>query len=503
MSVINEALEADPQAQTFDNSNTDPHNKMISEIMNMQNSGQSKSSKIYSEDELHSLPPDRLRAVHNDVKTGIYENKAWLRKPTLLEQMRWDEEIDEVLDTYNTSQHPVNIILSVIKSLNPGPDDINSVAQEVPHLANEPEFSNWYNQAKREYYGLDRSFDRDDSDYTDTTMRRGELGDYSRDLIPESELDEEGLLLEKSSLNGLIGKQPGGQKLIKWLHGMHRLSSVAEYTPVRFAPRVFWKQFKANPDNFVIVSAKNGVAGVKPSLEYIQHMIARKKKEGTSYNPSTDPNLRYQAIAFTDKGDMIDPKLLQAKSDGKAEPAFKTKDPTVIKARMGLVKGRDMQNPDNIFNLLEDQIGELISVFISGFENIKDSPPGPGSLERGKMSKRDEYKHGPAMTDAEAISQFITKQKSLLQTVGKQALNRIRAGADANPEKYSSQQSLIDNFLTSADTMHQIVASAVAKTSEYEEGSPQHNQWIKSLAAGNSVAVKNVLNAIRTELTGE
>lgn len=209
--------------------------------------------------------------------------------------------------------------------------------------------------------------------------------------VTESIVDEE--LIDESTLSKLIGKQKGGQLLVQWLHRKHKLSNEAELVPASFNERIFWKQFKSNPDDFVIISGSGGVAGIKPSIEYIQYMQQKFAAKKKVYNPSGDANLQYQAIAFTDSGEKIDPALLQAAPKDGEEPdydKFRSVDPTVIKARMGLHHGRDSQNPDNVFNLIAEQIGGIRTVWISGFENAKDAGPGKGSVERDKIAQRSE-----------------------------------------------------------------------------------------------------------------
>jgi hypothetical protein len=218
------------------------------------------------------------------------------------------------------------------------------------------------------------------------------------DIIREGldQLSEQAL--EESSLSKLIGKQQGGQKLVQWLHRKHKLGNDADLQPQPFNERMLWKEFKRNPDNFVVVSATNGVAGIKPYEKMIRDRMEAARKKGKDYDPGGDSTLQYQIIAFTDDGQQVDPSLLQpAREPGEEREV----DPTVMKARMGKISGKDTQNSDNVFNLLADQIGTLRTVYLAG-----------GAVERDKMKKRDELGAGPgrqkaAQTMPEAESLFL------------------------------------------------------------------------------------------------
>lgn len=89
-------------------------------------------------------------------------------------------KITEDMDPADTgsSVHPVNMIKSVIHQLHPGPTGPEDVAKELPPLAREPEFMDWYKQALDSFYGLNQPSmdDESEDDYTDRSMRRGEMG---------------------------------------------------------------------------------------------------------------------------------------------------------------------------------------------------------------------------------------------------------------------------------------------------------------------------------------
>ena len=288
------------------------------------------------------------------------------------------------------------------------------------------------------------------------------------------ELEEE--LIDESSLSRLLGKQKGGQNLVRWMHRRHGLGNDAELTPASFSERIFWKQFKSHPDTFVVVSAEDGVAGIKPDKKFIDNRTAEFAKKGKTYNPSGDSTLPYQIIAFKDDGEQIDPELLRApKADGE-EDYRDAKDPTVMRARMGKHNGRDMQNAFNVFNLLAEQIGPLKTVWISGFENDKDAGPGKGSVERDKMKQRADMKAGPAFDEQQAIATITKKVEPVLQGL----LSKVQLPAGFN----FSQQ----------------VVKAVSDASGGQPGSDEYTEFLQAATAGNSTALKPVLDALKRNL---
>lgn len=332
--------------------------------------------------------------------------------------------------------------------------------------------------------------------------------------------------LDESTLSKVIGSQKGGQRLVKWLHSKHKLSNEAELVPAPFTERLFWTQFKRNPDDFVIVSSQDGVAGIKPSEEYIKHMQEKYAKKGKAYNPGSDPNLRYQIMAFTDEGEKIDPSLLQQQPDADKEERgdFATQDPTVIKARMGTHTGRDVQNPDNVFNLLAEQIGPIVTVYITGFENVKGGEEPKGSVEREKMAKRAELAKVDKIPEKDAILQIFKKVRPVLKTLSNQALSQIQRTMQRymqgsnfeGAQKLAGSANKLKQFLINLDTSGEIniddawgsptrefskaIISSIESASGSQRGSSAFQQWLNDAAKGNSVALKPVLDALREKL---
>jgi len=262
--------------------------------------------------------------------------------------------------------------------------------------------------------------------------------------------------ITESSLSKLIGNEAGGQKLVRWLHKKHKLSNFADLQPQpinQSTYRIMWKEFKRNPDNFVVITASNGVAAIKPYEEMIRARQEAARKKGREYDPGGDSTLKYQVIAFTDDGQQVDPALLQARP-AQGEEDDREVDPTVMKARGGKATGKDMQNPDNIFNLLSDQIGALHAVFIA-----------TSGVEREKMQSRKQ-ENKPQMEESVAINQIFKRIRPVLKTLGAQALSQINRTAQRyinggnfeEATKIAQNGARLNKFLISLDTTDDIDA---------------------------------------------
>lgn len=213
----------------------------------------------------------------------------------------------------------------------------------------------------------------------------------------------EEILSEWSTLSQMIGDTPGGQQLVRFMHKNHLLGSAVEWQEHPFGERVFWKQFKNHPDNFIIITGSVGVAAVKPFADDFERGRQRK---GAAYNPSTDPSMRYQIIAYRKEG-QVNPALFRATNDDAAE---RDPDPTVYKARGGRPSKKDTRNPENIFDRIGEQIGRLQGVYF-GYRGV----------EREKMAQRR-----PEKVPAN-FSQELDTVLARLEPVFKKLLNRITA----------------------------------------------------------------------------
>ena len=330
-------------------------------------------------------------------------------------------------------------------------------------------------------------------------------------ILKETMVDEEEL--DESSLSKMLGKEKGGQRLVQWLHRKHKLSNEADLQPQPFSERVLWKEFKSNPDNFVIVSATNGVAGVKPHEEFIKKRTEEFRKKGKEYNPAGDSTLPYQIIAFTDDGEQVDPALLRQPVAPGEQPEDRHPDPTVMRARMGKISGKDMQNPYNTFNLLADQIGSLKTVWVAS-----------GAIERDKMSKRADMKKGADFNEMAAVQKIFNRVRPVLKTLGMQALSQINnrakryidGGNFEAATKISQSGNKLKQFLATIDTSGDVtlnhewgnkmksfsdqIMHAVASASNANPGNAEYEDFLMRAANGSAVELKPILDALRDSL---
>ncbi len=189
------------QFATQSDSDIENAQSMISSIKNMQDMGLSKATTHYDDMDFQNATPSSLKQMYNNVMNGITEG-------------------------------PSATIVTPIDHIDSRLSDILTPTKQVPTG----------NSA-----GGSRMFER-------------------VSILEQIKWDEDILeaFIEESSLSKLIGRQQGGQNLVRWLHKKHKLGNEAELVPAPFNERIFWKQFKSNPDDFIIVTAQNGVAGIKP-----------------------------------------------------------------------------------------------------------------------------------------------------------------------------------------------------------------------------------------------
>jgi hypothetical protein len=251
-----------------------------------------------------------------------------------------------------------------------------------------------------------------------------------------SELAEH--LLTESTLSKLIGGVPGGQHLVRWMHGRHLLSNTAEYVSQPFSERVMWTEFKNHPDQFMIISASGGVAGIKPNEADIKRGEANAARKGTVYNPARDNTLRYQIVAFR-RDEQVDPALFRNPAE-----VDRDVDPTVMKARGGMIGKRDVRNEFNIFDSLSDQIGSLQAVYIStsrvtglGKRDVKGFTKGyepgagqragiagaSGAIERDKIATRRPEQKANVANEYDEMSKFKNTLKPIVKNLFKRVGN--------------------------------------------------------------------------------
>lgn len=422
----NQSGEFSPMTYTQEDEAQNPE-EMIGAIEFMQDAGLSHADDVFSASDLAASDEDLISNAYKKVVGRLQETTLRI-KPTLYEQIKWDEELDEMLQ--------------------------------------------------------------------------------------DQELDE-------SSLSRLIGKMDGGQKLVSWLHRRHRLDNEADLQPASFSHRLFWTQFKADPDNFVIVSADNGVAAIKPYEKYIRTRAAEYAKKGKPYNPSKDNTIPYQIVAFTADGQQVDPELLKPEGMDSEENSGYS-DPTVTKARMGLHHGRDTQNPDNVFNLLSEQIGRLHTVWVTGAGEEQDDSTvhqrawSTGAVPRGKISARADLKKGPEVPYEKAIGSLVSKLTPITSTLIYQALANLRTQIQQSLEGEKIEQA--QQLAASANKLKEVlrgiksgdssveaqikgtIEQAIGDLSRSALGSPEYEEFTKDLALGNAANLKPLLDTLRNKL---
>jgi hypothetical protein len=170
------------------------------------------------------------------------------------------------------------------------------------------------------------------------------------------------------------------------------------------------------------VSGQGGVAAIKPnkaSVEKYRASAAKKKPPHPPVWKSHNGSIRYEVIAFSSNGERIPANLLQPAGAVMPNDADLDdfQDPTApkiqtVKARMGLANGRDTQNPNNVFNLLNDKIGPIVAVWMAGWDGLRGgpeelSPSSPGAVERNKIAHR-EYNPGVKSTPRPTGGQDVT-----------------------------------------------------------------------------------------------
>ena len=255
---------------------------------------------------------------------------------------------------------------------------------------------------------------------------------FNKVEIEESEMIEESTLSANIAwYPGSPGKQKrrqGGWNLLNLLHKKYKLSNEASMEPLPYDRNMLNGYFKANPDNFVIIQGKEGVAAVRPDPGYHEHRRKKQPNWNRDQTEINDPYMPYQIIAFKNDGKELDPSLFQTKekeNDGGAADDYQITDPTVKKTRFGIAHMRK-EGPHDAFNLLDNEIGYCHGgiVWMSGFYALKaNSPKYPdretrattGSVERSKLAHRaaspgvkstPRIPGGYAKSDAEKAARF-------------------------------------------------------------------------------------------------
>lgn len=369
-------------------------------------------------------------------------------------------------------------------------------------------------------------------------------------------------LIMESTLSKLIGGTPGGQALVAYLHKKHRLSNTAEYTEHPLytldrrgqqkptGERVQWRDFKWNPDYFMIIQGTQGVAGIKPFEEDIKRGEARAAKKGVEYDPAFDNTLRYQIVAF-EKDRQIDPALLKSLGqqpggeDNEDEPVS---DPTVMRARGGLPSGKDTRNLNNIFDKLSTFIGRINAIYYArtarpeqrrsgefkdfepqfrgqegplrpGEQRYKDLPAGSvkepgaqqftGAVEREKIAGRAAARKPEEMSSEEAMNRVWTKIQPVFTKIVYQAVSLVNSrvkrfvdGGDFdNAQKLAGVGKRLKSMLADIDISGPITLESQPQLrSLIARALSDAGVTAEDLARGSAADYTEFLDALRTRL---
>jgi hypothetical protein len=265
-------------------------------------------------------------------------------------------------------------------------------------------------------------------------------------------------LLQESTLSRIIGDTPGGQAMTNYLHKRHRLSNTAEYVEhaLDSGERVQWREFKWNPDFFMIIQGSQGVAGIKPYEEDIKRGHEKARAKNRAYDPAFDNTLRYQIVAF-EKDRQIDPELLKSlgKAAGGEDDAVddtRVTDPTVMRARGGIPSRTDARNLDNIFDRLSTFIGKINAIYyVRSHRPERVTPPeykdviNPefrGVRGSARQRSRDErfYQDEPAASQPVGRTPAGKGQKAPGEVVGTGGVEREKIRGRAELRKPASAQ---------------------------------------------------------------
>ena len=504
--------------------------EMIINIMNMQNNGLGMHDENYTEEQLKMMSPEQLKQAYDQVMGVMSEEPD---NVGFEDEMSEPEQEMPLMPEVSPQQSPQNMAPSdamreLMNRMNSsiGNDEQTNEDDGVVIIVAKPGQATRVQGQAQGYLGIGGNTPQLGESSEIVYVKPTLFEQIKWDIELKEAFAEEESEIDESTLSRLVGKNKGGQQLVRWLHRKHKLSNDAELEPVPFNKELLWSQFKSHPDDFVIVSGRNGAAGIKPDQKHIEKMKEWKRKKGQEYNPGRDATLPYQIIAFTDDGEQVDPELLRPTNEPGDEPTPRDPDPTVIKARMGKTIGKDIQNSNNTFALLNDQIGPLTTVWITGFAGYRGEPESlrdpTGSVERDKMQKRADMKKGvstPLDRDA-AIEKIFTKVRPVLKTLANQAMSQVQRTAKRYMDggNYEGAQKVMlnagrlkqflitldksgdINFGTTGHEFKKAIIKSIAQASGAGPHSEEFKDWASAAAQGNAQALKPILDALREVL---
>jgi hypothetical protein len=347
--------------------------------------------------------------------------------------------------------------------------------------------------------------------------------EYHRNMILETaiksaceiwnkQLIETIIMHESSTLTRMLGdpetglsqiQRKSGQYLIRFLHRRNKLSAEAPYEKHNLSLRLMNQEFKSNPDNFVILVYRDGLAAVKPDKKHIERMMKAAQQRRREYNPATDNTMPFQILAYKGEEE-VDPELFRLTGDeGEVD---RDVDPRVMRARMGIPNRPDPRAP-NTFDLLREQLGPLEQMWIAR-----------GAVEREKMASRRPQASGDFNIERDTAA-VLNRIRPVLVKLGNNAISIVnarihRANAAQNYDDASEASTLganIKKFIAALNTTGNLDVTSYASPlrviinrafntitsgmSEEEKAERMHD-----LATGSAIELKPLLDAVRSSL---
>jgi hypothetical protein len=326
------------------------------------------------------------------------------------------------------------------------------------------------------------------------------------------ELIEAIMINEASTLTKMLGdpetglsqtQRKSGQYLIRFLHRRNKLSAEVPYEKHNISLRLMNQEFKSNPDNFVILVYRDGMAAVKPDKKHIERMTKAAAQRRKEYHPATDNTMPFQILAYKG-GEEVDPELFRLSGDD--DEVDRDVDPRVMRARMGIPNRPDPRAP-NTFDLLREQLGPLEQMWIAR-----------SAVEREKMAGRRPKDSTDFNIDRDTAT-VLNRIRPVLVKLGNNAISVVnarihRANAAQNYDDASEASTLganIKKFIAALNTSGNLDVTSYASPlrviinrafntitsgmSEEEKAERMHE-----LATGSAIELKPLLDAVRSSL---
>ena len=197
-------------------------------------------------------------------------------------------------------------------------------------------------------------------------------------IFTESEFDNEiaalveSLINEDSTLLSLVGKDPQGRNLARYLHRFHKFGNTAKLEPIPVSDKPEWMDFKEYADNVLFMQGQNGWAFFKPV-----HGYQRKGVSGVEKGWKGDNAQPYEFYVSLQNNQILTDKELEDEISNIEKdrdprgrlvtdkeimtPHFMRKGTT----RAGMPHRRDVRNPNNMFDMVKEKIGKITAAWMA------------------------------------------------------------------------------------------------------------------------------------------